>query len=52
MQLEHRMRCKPCSEQRGYPYKRGICYGCDAARSRRKTTASRGTPAISAIATA
>ena len=23
MQLEHRMRCKPCSEQRGYPYKRG-----------------------------
>jgi hypothetical protein len=22
-QLEQRMRCKPCSEQRGYPYKRG-----------------------------
>ena len=23
MQLEQRMRCEPCSEQRGYPYKRG-----------------------------
>ena len=23
MQLEHRMSCKACSEQRGYPYKRG-----------------------------
>ena len=22
-QLEQRMRCKPCSEQRGYAYKRG-----------------------------
>jgi hypothetical protein len=22
-QLEQRMRCKPCSEQRGYPFKRG-----------------------------
>ena len=22
-QLEQRMRCKPCSERRGYPYKRG-----------------------------
>ena len=22
-QLEQRMRCRPCSEQRGYPYKRG-----------------------------
>jgi hypothetical protein len=22
-QLERRMRCQPCSEQRGYPYKRG-----------------------------
>ena len=22
-QLEHRMRCRPCSDQRGYPYKRG-----------------------------
>jgi hypothetical protein len=22
-QLERRMRCRPCSEERGYPYKRG-----------------------------
>jgi len=22
-QLEHRMRCRPCSEMRGYPYKHG-----------------------------
>lgn len=22
-QLEQRMRCRPCPEQRGYPYKRG-----------------------------
>ena len=43
-QLEQRMRCKPCAEQRGYP-SAAIWYGCDAARSRRKTTASLGIPA-------
>jgi hypothetical protein len=26
--LEQRMRCKPCSEQRGYPYKRGQRLRC------------------------
>ena len=41
--LEHRMRCKPCAVQRGYPHKRGPSGATATARSRRKTTAS---PAI------
>ena len=45
------MRSKPWSEARRYALQaRAIWCGCDAARSRRKTTASRGIPAISAIA--
>ena len=43
LDLEHRMRCKPCAVQRGYPHKRGPSGATATARSRRKTTAS---PAI------
>ena len=35
-QREQRMRCKPCSEQRGYPYKRGA----DPIEGPRSTVAS------------
>jgi hypothetical protein len=38
-QLEQRMRCKPC---RSSAASAGMRYGCGAAKSRRKTTASRG----------
>lgn len=38
-QLERRMRCTPCSEMRGYPYKRGHLV---ALRARRITTSDEG----------
>ena len=50
-QLEQRMRCRPCSEQRGYPYKRGHLVRLRGSLVKKNEAMCSGLPSLGEIIT-